>query len=44
MGIAPKTKHKEGKGAMDVMMIVTKLEIALLFLFVWRAWQLGEFN
>jgi len=27
-----------------VMMIVAKLEIALLFLFVWRAWQLGEFN
>ncbi|MEY3943380.1 MAG: hypothetical protein RLZZ133_1070 [Pseudomonadota bacterium] len=38
-----KTKHKEGKGAMDVMMIIGKLEITLLFLFVWRAWELGEF-
>ena len=29
---------------MDVMMIIAKLEITLLFLFLWRAWQLGEFN
>jgi hypothetical protein len=25
-------------------MIVAKFEITLLFLFLWRAWQLGEFN
>jgi hypothetical protein len=29
---------------MDMMMIVAKFEITLLFLFLWRAWQLGEFN
>ena len=29
---------------MDAMILIAKLEIALLFLFVLRAWQLGEFN
>jgi hypothetical protein len=28
---------------MDAMILIAKLEIALLFLFVLRAWQLGEF-
>jgi hypothetical protein len=29
---------------MDAMILIAKLEIALLFLFVLRAWQLGEFT
>jgi hypothetical protein len=28
---------------MDAMTLIAKLEIALLFLFVLRAWELGEF-
>ncbi len=28
---------------MDAMILIAKFEIALLFLFVLRAWQLGEF-
>lgn len=28
---------------MDAMILIAKLEVALLFLFVLRAWQLGEF-
>jgi hypothetical protein len=28
---------------MDLMSLIAKLEIALLFVFVLRAWQLGEF-
>jgi hypothetical protein len=28
---------------MDAMILIAKLEIALLFLFVLRAWELGEF-
>jgi hypothetical protein len=28
---------------MELMILIAKLEIALLFFFVLRAWQLGEF-
>jgi hypothetical protein len=28
---------------MDAMILIAKLEVALLFLFVLRAWQHGEF-
>jgi hypothetical protein len=28
---------------MELMILIAKLEIALLFVFVLRAWQLGEF-
>jgi hypothetical protein len=28
---------------MDAMVLLAKLEIALLFIFILRAWQLGEF-
>ena len=29
---------------MDAMVLLAKLEIALLFIFILRAWQLGEFG